>query len=431
MTLQLRSHPAGCLVTPSRPAPLGPTGGRPTRRLRQPACYRRLFDFVLERDVRRRFGGHPLEFGPCRLPERLEGEDHIPVTFWQAAPVNAVERPDRRADGRGQGSVGVVAPKEGLHFGGESGQGQELSLPPDKELVSAARAQYERAVADGFGHKAAPSGGVLGYPSAWRRASSARVTHRRHQDAGVKRLLRRPGDCEAAESDDRDRRAEVLGRQVPTPEVVAYAAQPSPDLTQNPALRVLEIQGQVKGKNAGKDQNVVLPFGNVYPIGGRQAEPFLGDGGNGLLALLHRELVGEEIPGHLQLLGAGNGDGEPLVERRKQMLAYLAHFLPVVSDLVGRGERQQLALHPGHLVAGLIPNDEQVTQRKHLAVDRVDRLLVFIEDIGVLAEAEQLLADDVFHGTPSFLIAYSANGVGAESRSPMGDLVRVNLSELR
>src|SRR5450631_12134 len=74
-------------------------------------------------------------------------------------------------------------------------------------------------------------------------------------------------------------------------------------------------------------------------------------------------------------------------------------------DLVGGQQRDELAADLRHLVAREVVDDHQAMQAEHLAVDLVHGLACFVEDVVVLAEAKDLLANLVSHcsapGAPS------------------------------
>jgi hypothetical protein len=91
----------------------------------------------------------------------------------------------------------------------------------------------------------------------------------------------------------------------------------------------------------------------------------------------------------------------------KQLLANLGQLLASARDLEGGGERYQMLADGSDLVAVQVAHDEGVVQREDLAVDMEDRLASLIGDVGVLAQVEELLADDVAHRRTS---SSSANG---------------------
>src|ERR1039458_1845461 len=89
-------------------------------------------------------------------------------------------------------------------------------------------------------------------------------------------------------------------------------------------------------------------------------------------------------------------------------------------NLIGGQQRDELAADLRHLVAREVVDDHQAMQAEHLAVDLVHRLACFIEDVVVLAEAKDLLANLVSHcsspGAPSHL-----PGTRSLSEQPVGE----------
>src|ERR1022692_2143128 len=69
-------------------------------------------------------------------------------------------------------------------------------------------------------------------------------------------------------------------------------------------------------------------------------------------------------------------------------------------DVVGRQQRDELPAHLSHLVSGQVVDDHQTVQAEDLAIDLQNRLTRLVEDVVVLAEAKDLLANLIFHCLP-------------------------------
>src|SRR5919201_4691431 len=174
-----------------------------------------------------------------------------------------------------------------------------------------------------------------------------------------------------------------------------------PALVPGATLLVLR---KVEGQHAGQDEHVVLPRGDVHAVGVGQAEPALGHGGDHLVAARDGVLVLEQIPGHAQVVGPGDVDGEAVHEGTEELLAHFGHLLALARDLVGRAQRRQVAPDLGYLGPRQIAHDERVVQGQDLAIDVIDGLALLVGNVGVLAQAEKPLADHVAHWSASLSI---------------------------
>src|SRR5205823_4700631 len=102
------------------------------------------------------------------------------------------------------------------------------------------------------------------------------------------------------------------------------------------------------------------------------------------------------------VVGPGDVDGEAVHEGTEELLAHLSHLLALARDVVGRAERDQLALDPGQFGPRPIAHDERVVQGQDLAIDVVDGLTLLVGDVRVFAQAEKPLPDHVAHRSASF-----------------------------
>jgi hypothetical protein len=74
----------------------------------------------------------------------------------------------------------------------------------------------------------------------------------------------------------------------------------------------------------------------------------------------------EQAAAHLQVIGSGDVDGEPVTEGGEEALADLGGRLPGDRDLVGRPHRDQLTLDLGHLPPLGVAQDQPVAQAQDL-----------------------------------------------------------------
>src|SRR5215213_4092590 len=100
-----------------------------------------------------------------------------------------------------------------------------------------------------------------------------------------------------------------------------------PDASMLSALLVL---GQVQCEDAGQDQQVVLAGGDVHRVDVAHAEPALGDRRHRLAAAADGELMVEQVAPHLQVIGSGDVDGEPVTEGVKMCLRTSAASCPAI-----------------------------------------------------------------------------------------------------
>jgi hypothetical protein len=77
------------------------------------------------------------------------------------------------------------------------------------------------------------------------------------------------------------------------------------------------------------------------------------------------------------------------------VLADLGGLLTGDRDLVGRAHGDQLALDLGHLPPLGVAQDQPVAQAQDLAVHLRHRPAVLVGDVGVLAQSEEPLAEQV------------------------------------
>jgi hypothetical protein len=131
---------------------------------------------------------------------------------------------------------------------------------------------------------------------------------------------------------------------------------------------------QVQRQHAGQDQQVVLAGGDLHRVGVAHGEPPLGDRRHRLVAAPDGEFVVEQVSLHLQVVGTGDVDGEPVSEGREEALADLGGLLASQRDLVGRPQRHQLALDLRHLPAVRVAQVQPVAQAEHLCRPRGGRV---------------------------------------------------------
>src|SRR5436190_18944494 len=90
-----------------------------------------------------------------------------------------------------------------------------------------------------------------------------------------------------------------------------YVATSAWDSTRiiSPVLLALTILGEIEGKYAGQDQDVVLAVRDLHAIGVTKRQPRLRDGGHRSVAPPDGEVVLEQAAGHLEVVGPGHVDG--------------------------------------------------------------------------------------------------------------------------
>lgn len=154
------------------------------------------------------------------------------------------------------------------------------------------------------------------------------------------------------------------------------------------------VGAEVDGDGAGEEEEVVFAGLDVYAVGVGEFEPAFADGGDGAAAAGESEFAVEEAAIGLEVVGAGNVEGELGAEEGEEMLAEDADGR-TASDFVRRAKGKELALDACDFLAGAIRDEEGLAEGKDLAIDVVDVAAELVLDGEVVAEGEDFFAEQV------------------------------------
>src|SRR4051794_31284509 len=106
----------------------------------------------------------------------------------------------------------------------------------------------------------------------------------------------------------------------------------------------------------------------------------------------------EEIAVDLQIVRTGDVNRKMIPQQIDEALAHLCGATSWPLDTIGRRQRNELPLHGSDFLAAHITHDQRVVQAEHFAIDFIEGLSALVGDLRILAQAKELLANDVAHG---------------------------------
>src|SRR4051812_2304444 len=158
---------------------------------------------------------------------------------------------------------------------------------------------------------------------------------------------------------------------------------------------MLAVEGQLDGEHGREHEQVVLALGDLDAVGVAQAEPPLRHRRDLVAVALDRELVVEQVAGHLEVARAGNVDGELVSEGREEVLAYVRRLLAADRHGIRGPQGDEVPLDGRYLLAVGVLDHQAVAQRERLAVDVVRHPPGVVRDVEVVADAEEPRPDHV------------------------------------
>src|SRR3954463_4026137 len=96
----------------------------------------------------------------------------------------------------------------------------------------------------------------------------------------------------------------------------------------------LAILGQFKRQHTGKDQQVVLPWSDLYTIGFGEADPAFRDGCHHVAPTLDPIIMLEQAAGYTEIVRPRNIDGVAVYEGAEKLLTHGGQLVPAAANMV-------------------------------------------------------------------------------------------------